>query len=66
MAKNDTNPAAGSADDPAPLPEATYYESQQAMRSGPRSYTQEQAEWMRQVVEQRQPLQEKPLPLEEL
>lgn len=36
-----------------------------AMKSGPRSYTPEQAEFIEAVVAQRKPLPAKPLPLDD-
>lgn len=43
----------------------TEFDSQQAMRSGPRTYTPEQAEAIAAAVRTRQPLPEPPLPLDD-
>jgi hypothetical protein len=46
-------------------PAVVAYESQQAMRFGPRSYTPAQAEVIKLAVQERKPLRVAPLPLDE-
>jgi hypothetical protein len=42
------------------------FQSEHAMRFGPRVYTKEQAEFIAETVEKRSPLPEEPLPIDDL